>query len=361
MCFGFVATNLEALAECTLNLVTKNEHHEYSRIHTPLYTISIVVEVDGKEVCNFETSYLDQAVAIVRELQSEQTSLMLRTNSIELAKVFSVKYLRRYENPLYVLDLDKTVLRRNPKSDGPDPDGVYELFKERSRSDDPNHFATKSSVAVMRPDGMVPVENATIPTLEDLQRHFNVIALTSRVPQFMMGITFEQLEHLGIDFSLSSPVKKDFVFPDVGSFTNGAMFLQELQQKGPALALLLERFELVGYKPGSVVFIDDSEKHVASVANAMAGISMPCLSFHYTAALGREQETENKLIILKQFGQMVLTEQLGQDNPEVARILRQGLFAAFGDETAPPSPTRLGRCASVTGGMIPPRPRQPVR
>ena len=99
----------------------------------------------------------------------------------------------------------------------------------------------------------------------------------------------QQLKHLGIDFTPSSPLKGRFEFTNilhncpVGCPTlSDGIFYSHHCDKGECLEYLIEK---VGYKPEKIIFIDDSLNNVKLVAKAVQHLKLNFLGIEFSGYL----------------------------------------------------------------------------
>lgn len=114
---------------------------------------------------------------------------------------------------------------------------------------------------------LVPVEAVTPAIIKELQnKGIIVIALTARLPK-LASRTITQLKNIGVDFSHTPLWHEEIVNNDdiYYHYTNGIIFCDG-NDKGKVLSHILNH---IGYKPTKVIVIDDRQKHLQAVKNAL--------------------------------------------------------------------------------------------
>jgi hypothetical protein len=125
-----------------------------------------------------------------------------------------------------------------------------------------------------------PVQECT-PKLIHFLQDVGIAAMGLTARSFpIMDRTIEQLHHMDINFSRSAlhPEAVDLTLRDVAHYRNGLISCGQ-NNKGE---LLLKFFELIGYQPEKVIFIDDTLKYVEQVEHAMVDAGIPCIGIRYS-------------------------------------------------------------------------------
>lgn len=219
-----------------------------------------------------------------------------------------------------ILDLDNTVLK--PAQTLGSDQWFTHLVTEQTKAGAPPAAAVEAAIRIWAPVQQVtkvlPVESATPPLLNEVQRRgTKVMALTAR-PLETIGATVKQLASLGIDFRRSPVIAKDFTVPaaDAARHAAGILFVGPKNDKGVVLTTF---FRAIGGVPTSIVFVDDKHKHVRNMEDAMAKLPTRYVGFRYGAtdrevSAFRVDIADLQLRLFKQTGRLV-------DDRTVARIL----------------------------------------
>ncbi|MCI0458028.1 MAG: DUF2608 domain-containing protein [Gemmataceae bacterium] len=123
------------------------------------------------------------------------------------------------------------------------------------------------------------------------QRGVKVMGFTARTPDIAEK-TLEQLQSIGVDYSNHPIHAKDFKFQlDGGSarYTKGVLFIGEGNDKGKALVQFLKT---IAFNAKRIVFVDDKEKNVESVAAALKANGTEYLCFKYDATYPKVRQFE---------------------------------------------------------------------
>jgi hypothetical protein len=198
---------------------------------------------------------------------------------------FSQLPLQVTEETLVILDIDDTLLI--PKQTlGSDVWFTYqwEKYKEQGM---PVSLALEKSLAdweaVRHITSMELVEPDTNNIVQKLQEsNITVMGLTTQ-GLALATRTVLQLNSVGIDLTQTAPFKEDCYFMNPQSDKHGVLFRHGIlftsgTPKGPALLALLEK---IGYRPKSVVFINDKESHLLDVSAALEKEGIPFLGLRY--------------------------------------------------------------------------------
>ncbi len=149
---------------------------------------------------------------------------------------------------------------------------------------------------------MYPVEPATIPVINDLQKRGVVtIALTARSLDLTYR-TIEQLAQLGIHFNGTGPVKCPIIYGDgkPAIYIEGIIFCGN-HAKGE---VLLDWFHQINYHPHKIIFLDDKLKNVEAVKKILPKNHYAYIGMRY-AYLDEHKEKISSYIIekeIKDFG-----------------------------------------------------------
>ncbi len=197
-------------------------------------------------------------------------------------------------------------------------DHLKELVHEKEHAPAEAAFAFEEMLGSVRACvPYVPMEEYIPEMIADLQvRGHTVFALTHR-PLSMHAATKKHLSSVGLDFTKTSPLKKDHWFSDLSRLHDGVLFVSDFGPKGRTLALLLEH---LGKTPQAIVFIDDSEHNVKSVDQTCSELGIPCHACYYQLRKQRHA-TYSREIADIQFAALpnILTD-------EEARVAKLGLL-----------------------------------
>lgn len=155
---------------------------------------------------------------------------------------------------------------------------------------------------------MQPVEAITPQLLEDLQKRGNTLmALTARYPKTLVSITMKHLKESKIDFKKTAPhqEKIDFYLQDPVKYRSGVLFVGD-NNKGKAFVAFLKRSAV---KPEKIIFVDDKQKHVENMGQALEELNINYEGFRYSHADEKVNNFDPKIADLqKNFLQQVLSD-----------------------------------------------------
>lgn len=183
---------------------------------------------------------------------------------------------------LVVFDIDNTI------GEAKDGFGGDEWFSAMVKLHTDNGVHIDTAVAhvlplyfkIMNFIWLEPVQECTPKLIRFLQNvGIATMALTTRsFPTF--NRTMEFLAHMEVDFTRSclSDEDIDLTLRDVAHHRNGVIFSGQ-NNKGE---LLVKFFEMIGYHPKKVIFIDDKLKYVKQVADAMESVGIPFVGIRYS-------------------------------------------------------------------------------
>jgi len=207
--------------------------------------------------------------------------------SAEILESFDIRDLLKYadEETLVVTDIDQ-VLVKNADSLASVAWRAYDIKKQMEKTG-----KTKAEVKKMRwslwhdlqkNSNYKAVESTTVGVIRKLQLQGNpVIGLTNREIE-MADTTIKQLHSNNIDLSLMAlgdlfhEIEGDFA----AKYIKGIIFNGSSHNKGKTLMRFLDQID---YQPKRVLFIDDKDHHVPTVAAACEerGIPFVCLRYGY--------------------------------------------------------------------------------
>jgi Protein of unknown function (DUF2608). len=132
-------------------------------------------------------------------------------------------------------------------------------------------------------------------------RGIYTLAITSR-SKHIAARTITQLENIGIDFSKGCPCKDDFELGVTwaGKYSHGVIFNGN-NDKGE---MLFHFFYKTGIVPQKVIFVDDKQKHVDSVAAQATKNNVAFIGIRFSGSDTRKnnfsaQQAEQELIVIK--------------------------------------------------------------
>ena len=191
------------------------------------------------------------------------------------------------DDSLVVFDLDDTLVVADNESGV----GTSRWFEETVHRDcKENGVSIEEAIERFMPSwfaihnriGLRPVEKKTLQVITDLQeRGIRIMGLTVRgIP--MAKRTEVQLREAGISISHNTIYKEscDIIVNDkkYGHFHAGVVFLEEGARKGEVLFAFLDK---IGYSSSHILFVDDHERHVNSVADLarQKGVSLVAILY----------------------------------------------------------------------------------
>lgn len=186
------------------------------------------------------------------------------------------------DNTLVVMDIDNTMIEAlNPLASD---QGFYYLLR-RFQEHDGLCFEKANDRAVSLWNQMQSlaktkaVEAQTPHLMAGLQ--VPTMALTARDPA-IKDITREQLLNNGINFAKNAPLQDDMTMLVGGTtalYTGGILFQGEGSNKGIVLVEFLRRLNLMP----TIIFVDDREKNVYQVNEALSALPIKHYEFRYAA------------------------------------------------------------------------------
>lgn len=123
-----------------------------------------------------------------------------------------------------------------------------------------------------------PMEEGIPALIADLQERGHVVFALTHRPLSMCKATKRHLASCGIDLKRTSPIDGDACFSDLSRMHDGVIFVSDFGPKGRTLSLLLQE---LAERPREIVFVDDSEHNVTSVAQMCEELKIPCHAFYY--------------------------------------------------------------------------------
>ena len=205
--------------------------------------------------------------------------------SAEIHESFDIRDLLKFadEDTLVVTDLNH-VLMETSKPLGSDHWAGYEVKKQMAETG-----ATKLEVLhkmvpmwhhILMESKFKTVEVTTAGVIRKLQQQGNiVVGLTARYIE-MAYPTTKQLQSIGIDMSRHSLSELDHEIEGgyAAKYLEGVIFVGLKNDKGKTLMRLLDQ---LGHQPKKVLFIDDKEKNLHSVAAACEKRKIPFVGLRY--------------------------------------------------------------------------------
>ena len=141
------------------------------------------------------------------------------------------------------------------------------------------------------------------------------MGLTAR-PVGSVTLTKRQVESAGVDF-LGNPVyDKEIAFKLISDakYSNGVLFIDELNKKGESLSYFLKRIK---FTPKKIVFADDKRTHSENMDLEMGKLGIPFVGFQYTRTYERAKHLDFSLSDMQ-------LEHLGKMLPDyMAKILQE--------------------------------------
>lgn len=196
---------------------------------------------------------------------------------------FSHMFSYHQEDVLYVFDLDNTLIEPAQHL------GSCEWFSHHL-----NHLmenkglhkqealseTTSLYIEVQNKTSIRPVDASALELLASMKKKkASMIGLTKRDPR-LANRTLEQLAHLQIEFSSTSPIKDGFVVEELGGtlFHEGILFVGQGIEKGPALLSYLKKLKKM---PKRIVAIDDRLNHIENIGAAVESIGIDYVGVRY--------------------------------------------------------------------------------
>lgn len=200
----------------------------------------------------------------------------------ELVEVSSFDKIKEYLVPetLVILDIDNTLIM--PIQELGSNQWFYHRLEwyelQGKTASDALELALAEWEAVQNITKVMAVEPNTAEIVDNLQNHHMVMGLTTRGLALATRTLF-QLRDVGIDLSLSAPIKEDvpLLNPQAILFRKGILFTSGTH-KGKALLKLLDTFD---FQPKRVVFINDKATHLREVEVACKEKNIPFTGLRY--------------------------------------------------------------------------------
>ncbi len=187
------------------------------------------------------------------------------------------------KDTLVVFDIDNTILQSTQTLGSVQwaDWNEKELIKKGMGADQANTQSSNEWVRINLKGGQETVEAVTPNIIRNLQaRGIKVLALTAR-PTGIALKTVRDLPRFGLNFAKSWP-NAQFKSPFQGAaYTSGVLFAGQKNSKG---AVLLEFLRQNHYRPAAVRFVDDKQKYVLSVEQAMQQAGIPYVGYRYGGA-----------------------------------------------------------------------------
>lgn len=218
-------------------------------------------------------------------------SLTASTNShvitIESLSDLSDRALHQPKQTLFIVDIDDTLID-HPEMLGSKAWRKY-IIEATQKIDPKVNWHDIFSYYLARHYPVQTVEKGTSQFVKNLQESgYVVCGLTSRernlwydMPQKGVdALTANQLRSVGIDLDTH---QLEDVYPNLSKDTeySQGIFFANIEPKGHYLSHLLK---CAPQRPQKVIFIDDKESQVESVANALSQLSIPHECYLYTAS-----------------------------------------------------------------------------
>jgi hypothetical protein len=127
---------------------------------------------------------------------------------------------------------------------------------------------------------VVPVDSSVPERIRTFQdAGVKIMGLTARISE-AADVTESQLQSVGIDLNLNPVTSSEVTLPkeifgtaDSPLFRNGVLYIGETNVKGTVLERFLKE-NIRGSFPKNILYFDDKEKHIRSVAQASAGLKI---------------------------------------------------------------------------------------
>jgi hypothetical protein len=206
-------------------------------------------------------------------------------------------YLKEADsNTLVIFDVDMVLVQPNdPAFQMANMKRHHAIAKKIMKEMSPEKQVIFLSLMTLKSEPLLL--DAQIPQLLDQlnQRGIPSMALTANLTgEFAYIKNMEKwrvnsLRQVGIDFSQTAPYQQSFIFSHLPSFRGnystyleGILFVNGTScSKGEALLAFLQQARL---SPQKIVFIDDREDNLKSVADALEGKSIDYQAFHFVGA-----------------------------------------------------------------------------
>jgi hypothetical protein len=203
----------------------------------------------------------------------------------EIHESFDIRDLLRYTDSttLVVTDLNH-VLMETVKPLGSDHWAAHETQRQMQESGEGNREVLHKMVPrwhhILMESEFRAVEPTTAGVIRRLQQEGKlIVGLTARYTE-MAYPTIQQLHSIDIDLSLSSLSDLDHEIEGgyAAKLVEGIIFVGLKNDKGETLMRLLDHLD---YQPRKILFIDDKEKNLHSVAAACEKHGIPFIGLRY--------------------------------------------------------------------------------
>ena len=185
---------------------------------------------------------------------------------------------------LVVLDIDNTIITpkgligsdqwfnfmiKNNERKGMEPKSAYQKAV--------NKYTTWLDHAKVR-----TVEAQTKKAVENLQNdpRVKVLCITARGFD-KKEVTRNHLASVDISMNKNTIADEEIVLGEPGNFAHGIVFLESDRNKGSVLKTFLPH---LGFTPSKIIFVDDHEKHVTRMQQAVKELNIPFVGIRYAAA-----------------------------------------------------------------------------
>jgi FMN phosphatase YigB (HAD superfamily) len=230
----------------------------------------------------------------------EQSKQLLRpVASKMIVEQGSIEDLDQYvtENTLVLFDIDETIMRMEHAHQFGSSRWLskligYAMAEHNFTQADVEKVILPHYYAAQEVEPVVPVEDATVRVIHALQaRNVPVMGLTARRLE-VMEATLRKIRNLGIDFSVTAPIKEtmSFAINHPNLFINGIQFCggvtrnqpgeKPLHAKDMAIKALLNHLP---ERPKHIVVMDDNPHYLASIVDAVASLGIDCVGIRYSA------------------------------------------------------------------------------
>lgn len=207
-----------------------------------------------------------------------------QAEKIEIKKMESI--LPKIEqDTLVIFDIDNTILEPTQML-GSDQWYGYRLkfhLDAGLSTDKAIDIALSEWIKVQLKTPVQAVEKSTPKIIKNLQKkNITVMALTAR-PIELQKATELQLRSVGVDLRGSQVLGArdvDVEGEHPSLFKHGSLFVGPKNNKGEVLVKFLEQ---INYHPQRIVFIDDKEKHILNVGDALKELKLSYIGFRYGA------------------------------------------------------------------------------
>jgi len=199
------------------------------------------------------------------------------------------------QKTLVVFDLDDTVFHM-PSMLGNDAWFQHHVQQELNKGgtyDEATQTVLTTYLLLQYLSELELIDENTAELIADLQKQETfVMALTSRNPA-LCEHTKKELQRLGIYFSITCPCNQDL---DLGithraRHSEGIIFGAN-NQKGE---LLLQFFEIIGYWPEKIIFLNDKRSHLLQVSTKVEPLGIEFIGLRYSKEDERKKEFDPEI------------------------------------------------------------------